>query len=117
METPMSQHDDLNLMGMQELDSTLSIFDTSRPRETSTATSPSYQFDNPMDFTEDGSHTIVVQTSADQYSKLDHLGRAGDDILLNDKRSVLTYLCDSTYLILHFNPSIHEPQYLIWGCN
>lgn len=107
MDTPMTNHDDLNLMGMQELDSTLSIFESSHHREASTATSSNYQFENSLEFTETLSHTIVVDSPGDHYTKMDRFGRAGQDIMFNESRSV----ADST--IFHiFIPDIlkYEPQ-------
>ena len=84
----MTQHDDLNLMGMQELDSTLSIFDSSHPREPSTTASSNYQFENSVEFSETLSHTIVVDLPADHYSKLDRFGRSSNDSMYNETRLV-----------------------------
>ncbi|RDL34723.1 Uncharacterized protein BP5553_07851 [Venustampulla echinocandica] len=67
METHMPQHDDLNLMGLQELDSHLSIFESNPGRDSSTpgAMSNSASIstaDNP-------SNTIIVETPQDIYPR------------------------------------------------
>lgn len=88
MDTSMTQHDDLNLMGMQELDSTLSIFESSHSRDSPTAGSSNYQFENSMDLTETLSNTIIVQSPVEHYSKMDHIGGASHEIVFNETRSV-----------------------------
>jgi lysine-specific histone demethylase 1 len=75
MDNAMTNHDDLNLMGMQELDSTLSIFESSHAGDAaSTPGTSNYDFESTLNFNESLSQTIVVQTPVDQFPKLDHCG-------------------------------------------
>lgn len=64
LETSLSQNDDLHLMGMQELDSTLSIFESSNPgRESSTPATSTFEYS--IETAEQQIHTIVVQSTVD----------------------------------------------------
>jgi len=68
MDGQMSQHDDLNLMGFQELDSHLSMFDPGQDSSTPGATSTVGY----ADFTsanEQTSTTIIVDSPIDMYSR------------------------------------------------
>jgi hypothetical protein len=64
----MSQHDDLNLMGFQELDSHLSIFDPGRDSSTPGVTSTvGYADFNSTN--EQTSTTIIVDSPIEMYSR------------------------------------------------
>ena len=74
MDTQISQHDDLTqdtLMGLQELDSHLAIFESSnqgKDPSTPGAISDS-PFDDPINTTDQPSHTIIVDSPGDRYSQ------------------------------------------------
>lgn len=70
MESQISQHDDLNLMGLQELDSHLSIFETGR--DSSTAM-PNSGYDS-LNIVDQHSHTIIVESPIENYSSKSHYG-------------------------------------------
>lgn len=77
METQISSHDDLNLMGLQELDSHLSIFETSNPgRDSSTpgAMSNSGYNNDSLNIVDQHSHTIIVDSPGENYSPKSHYG-------------------------------------------
>lgn len=64
----MPQHDDLSLMGMQELDSTFSIFETSHlGRESSTPGTSTFEYS--IDTIEPSNHTIIVERPLEKISK------------------------------------------------
>ena len=70
MDTSMPQHDDLHLMGMQELDSTLSIFESSNTgRDPSTPATSTFEYsiDNP----DLSAHTIVVDVPTEKYTTIE----------------------------------------------
>jgi hypothetical protein len=71
MENQVHQHDDLNLMGLQELDSHLSIFESSVFRGEST---PGAMSTSTIEDADQKSQTIVVDTSSDQYLQRNHYG-------------------------------------------
>jgi hypothetical protein len=90
MDTPMPQHDDLNLMGMQELDSTLSIFESSNPgRESSTPDTSNYAFEDSINITEPPSHTIIVESPIENYTRMNH-SEVRHRARFNDTRSVFS---------------------------
>jgi hypothetical protein len=64
MDTQMPPRDDLNLMGLQELDSHLSIFESSNPgRDSSTPGAMSNSpFGDSINTAEQQTHTIVVES-------------------------------------------------------
>jgi hypothetical protein len=67
MDTQMSQHDDLSLMGFQELDSHLSIFDPGRESSTPGANSTMGYADS-NSTNEQPSTTIIVESPIELYS-------------------------------------------------
>jgi hypothetical protein len=74
MDTQMPQHDDLSqdtLMGLQELDSHLAIFESSNPgRDSSTPGAISNSpFEDSMNTVEQPSHTIIVDSPGNRYSQ------------------------------------------------
>jgi hypothetical protein len=64
MDTQMPLRDDLNLMGLQELDSHLSIFESSNGgRDSSTpGATPNSPFEDSINIVEQQHHTIVVES-------------------------------------------------------
>ncbi|KUJ22294.1 uncharacterized protein LY89DRAFT_728452 [Mollisia scopiformis] len=75
METQISHHDDLNLMGLQELDSHLSIFETSNPgRDSSTPGAISSGYGDSVDMLDQQSHTIIVESPSENFSPKSHSG-------------------------------------------
>ena len=68
MDGQMSQHDDLNLMGFQELDSHLSMFDPGRDSSTPGATS-TVGYADFNSTSEQTSTTIIVDSPIEIYSK------------------------------------------------
>lgn len=68
----MHQHDDLNLMGLHELDSHLSLFDPSVFRgESSTPDAMSSSAFGDMDHQ---AHTIIVEAPSESYSQKSQYG-------------------------------------------
>lgn len=76
METQIPQHDDLNLMGLSELDSHLSIFEASNPgRDSSTPGAMSNSaYGDSINTVDQHSHTIVVESPSENYSPKSHYG-------------------------------------------
>lgn len=76
METQVSQHGDLNLMGLQELDSHMSIFETSNPgRDSSTpGVMSSSGYEDSLNIVDQHSHTIIVDSPGENHSPKSHYG-------------------------------------------
>jgi len=76
MDTQMPQHDDLSLMGLQELDSHLSIFESSNPgRESSTPGAMSNSaYGDSINMAEYQSHTIIVESPRESHSHKNYFG-------------------------------------------
>lgn len=76
MESQIPQHEDLNLMGLHELDSHLSIFETSDPARggSSTPSMSNLGFDNNFNMIDQHSHTIIVESPSENYSPRSHFG-------------------------------------------
>lgn len=95
METQISHHDDLNLMGLQELDSHLSIFETSNPgRDSSTPGAISNSgYGDSMNILDQQSHTIIVESPSESYSPIPHYG-AGPRSKFGDQKfhNVIRYV-------------------------
>ena len=70
MDTQMQHHDDLSLMGLQELDSHLSIFETSNPgRESSTPGAMSNSgYGDSINAVDQQYSTIVVESPIENYA-------------------------------------------------
>jgi hypothetical protein len=67
LESQMHQHDDLSLMGLQELDSHLSLFDPSVFRGESST--PGAMSSSTFGDIDQQSHTIIVDTPRENYSQ------------------------------------------------
>jgi len=74
MDTQMPQRDDLNLMGLQELDSHLSIFESSNPgTESSTPGAMSNSaYGDSINMAE--YHTIIVESPSESHSHKNYFG-------------------------------------------
>jgi hypothetical protein len=70
MDTPMPHHEDLNLMGLQELDSHLSIFESSNPdRDSSTPGDISDSgFGDSINTFDQHYNTIIVESPTENYA-------------------------------------------------
>lgn len=76
MGTQVSQHEDLNLMGLQELDSHFSIYETSNPgRDSSTLGVMSTSgYGDSINIVDQHSHTIIVDSPDENHSPKSHHG-------------------------------------------
>lgn len=76
MGTQVSQHEDLNLMGLQELDSHFSIYETSNPgRGSSTPGVMSNSgYGDSMNIVDQHSHTIIVDSPDENHLPKSHHG-------------------------------------------
>jgi lysine-specific histone demethylase 1 len=69
MDTPMPHHEDLNLMGLQELDSHLSIFETSnQDRDSSTPGARSNSGFGDSTTFDQHYNTIIVESPTENYA-------------------------------------------------
>jgi hypothetical protein len=90
MDTQMPQHDDLNLMGLQELDSHLSLFESSIRRESSTPGAMSNSgYGDSIDAAEQSSHTIIVESPEDTYSRM-NTSQGGSGARFSNPKSVFS---------------------------
>ena len=69
MHTSMLQHDDLDMMGLQELDSTMSIFESSHAEGSQLSRVSSYETPASQPYMSPYSQTITVQVPDDHISK------------------------------------------------
>jgi len=72
MESQIHQHDDLNLMGLSELDSHLSLFDPSVFRGESST--PGAMSSSAFEDVNQQTHTIIVDAPSESYSQKSPLG-------------------------------------------
>lgn len=87
MDNSITHHDDLNLMGMQELDSTMSIFESSHVEGSPISRSSSYDTPSSFNYISPYSHTITVQTPFEPLTKLEQTAES-DQIHFAETRFV-----------------------------
>lgn len=114
METQISQHDDLNLMELSELDSHLSIFEASNPgRDSSTPGAMSNSaYGDSINTIDQHSHTIIVESPSENYLPKSHYG-AGSRARFADQKFNMRYVVALFLQILSFKLQPESPSVIL----
>ncbi len=111
MDTQMPPRDDLNLMGLQELDSHLSIFESSNlGRDSSTPGAMSNSpFGDPINTAESQTHTIIVESPGEIIPYKSSFG-VGSRARFADQKfdHVIPYVFVPSVSLFNFQPSIRK---------
>lgn len=111
MDTQMPPRDDLNLMGLQELDSHLSIFESSNPgRDSSTPGAMSNSpFGDSINTAEQQTHTIIVESPGENVPYKSPFGIGSRARFADQKfNHVIPYVFVPSVSRFKFQPSIKK---------
>lgn len=110
MDTQMQHHDDLNLMGLQELDSHLSIFESNLDMDSSAGTPESTSnsaYDDSINMA-DQLTTIIVEAPDENYVQKSQYGSRAR--FADPKVSAIQYVLTLSFPVLSF--SLHQ---VVWN--